>query len=258
MIPGQNSAGSSSSLWQNALSNKKKKHIVSIFAEAAETVDDPYWRNVLINCSTSQFPKPFTYRKHNEAHEMVHMGNHVSMILPDPPAEMATAAIYFFQEQGGIFSKRDRQQQRDVDNCGIVSELMTKSRNWKKVACSKSRRSTHIRDYVARRYADKSEELRREMCTAIEIAFELKLIDRNDVTFVDGWLTNVQGVDIEDDEITFRNKDVSLPKCTFIPPKKDKVYQHHENWLRWTDAFLKYRDVSTKACHTVIHSCEST
>lgn len=251
MIPGKVSSVSNSHLWTPRASKRdKKRH--PVFQDAAEETDDPYWTSVLVRCAENHFPKNFYYA----GGRLTHRQNRVSIVLPDTPSDVAKTAIFFFQEQGQLYSAKDRQERHDRDQQGVISTIIERSLDWKKVASSKNRRSTHIRDYVERVYGDMSKAARQEMCTIIEIAFELRLIGKEDIDFQNGRIVDIDGVGIKDGSVSFKHADVTLPPKKIVPPTKDKVYRHHDNWKQWVTSFRKYTELSSRACHAVIYTSE--
>ena len=267
MQPGHNTTETSSSLWVAALNapeaagktrgrTKKSETIVyPEFEESSKYTDDQFWTDILRRCARKKLPRGFTYADG----QLKHRQNDISIVLPDDPGARAQTMIYFFQENGKLFSKRDQEHRRLRDEEVVIAQLASNSSSWKCVSYSKNRRATHVRDYVERKYRHLPKHIRDEIDTQIEVGFDTKFITKDHVHFENGQILNVDGVDANENGVFFTR---STPKknLTLIVRQgepKEKCHRHYENWTKYLEGYNKYIYTSSKASHTIIRTSGS-
>jgi len=248
MQPGHNTTETPATLWDAArtaptVSKRgriKKSELVQFpeFEEASQRVEDPFWRGILRKCARKKFPRGFSYVDTF----LHHRANDIYIKLPDDPYALAQTAIYFFQENGKIYSKYDREVKKRQEEEQILFILSENTTNWTAVARSKNRRAAHVRDYVERKYAHLPRPIRDELYTQISTGFELGFIKKEHISFEDGHLVNVDGFDANESGV-FPTRE--LPPFRLVPvvrkaKPKDKVYRHYEGWLKYLDDYRKY------------------
>lgn len=266
-VPGNNTAETSSSLWAAALtvpqtsgkSRGKVKKSETIyypeFEEASQYTDDQFWIDILKRCSHKKFPRGFSYSDG----QLRHRQNNISIVLPDDPRALAQTVIYFVQENGKLYSKRDQELRRLQDEENDIAELANESASWKYVSYSKPRKATYVREYVDRRYAHLDRSIRDEVFTQIEVGFDTKFITKNNISFEDGHITHIDGVDANESGVFFTRP---LPKraqntTVGVEEPKSKNYRHHDNWWKYLEGYNKYIWSSTKY-QTVIQTDSSS
>jgi hypothetical protein len=250
MRPGQNKNRTSISLWQQALKapkktaysrrKTKKSEVIHYpeFFQASKIVDDPYWRDTLKKCAQRKFPRGFIYSDG----QLTHRNNNVSILLPDDLEALTKTVIYFFQENGKLYSKKDIKRRKKKEEEQYIRELKEKSEDWGKVSISKNRRSTHVKDYVKEKYKHLSKDIQNAIFTQINIGFETKYITKAHVTFENGKVTNIDGVDGDENGVIFTREDNR--RLTPIKYKDNnnnvnKIYNYKENWHKCLDLFQK-------------------
>lgn len=268
MFPGVNTTETSASLWTAALNVPGKASKSSGRVKKSETVvhpeieacvpytDDLFWRDILRRCARRKFPRGFMYTENHLRHSQ----NNISIVLPDDPDAKAQTMIYFFQENGKLYSKRDQEQRRLTDEEQLVSQLATNSTSWKCVSYSKNRRATHVKDYVERKYQHLPRNIKDELYTQIETGFETKYITKNHVVFENGQILHIDGVEADETRIYFTRP---LPQKNFVAnihvePPKPKAYRHFENWCKYLENYHKYIISSAKASHTTLRTTGSS
>lgn len=258
---GQNNASSSAAIWSAAMANNvnkakaKVKKSEMIYNEEFMTplplIIDPFWQEIFINCARNKFPRGFVYSNRI----LKHRTSSNSIELPDEPADFAQTAIYFFQENGKLHSKLDQEFMKKRYENEIIAKITQDSTDWSKVARSKNRRSEHIREYVDNTYSHLSKAIRDELFTQINIGFGSKLLTKDDVTYIDGFITKIEGIDADENGIlVLRKTPVQKPKA----PKKENpdnfLGECHKDWYKFLDEFHKYIKESEKSVKTVVHT----
>jgi len=261
MYPGRNTTETSASLWNAALTvadstgkargRTKKSEIVyhPEFDLASQCTNDPYWRDTLSRCARKKFPRGFVY---NDRY-LHHRTNDISILLPDTAHDFAATAIYFFQENGKLYSQRDQEERRHRYEDALKLQQANESNNWKSLAHSKNRRANSIRDYVERRYIHLPSRIRDELCTQIDAGFETDYINKDDVTFENGQIQHIEGFDATEEGVVFTRMYVRkrLPFIDQQTAIKEKVYRHYENWLKYVENYRKYIISSAKSSHII-------
>lgn len=261
MRPGYNTNETSALIWSAALStadmtkskNKTKKSEMiqyPIFEVAAGCVTDPYWKTILHNCAIKKFPRGFVY----EDGFLHHRNNEVSIALPDDPVAFAQTALFFFQENGKMYSVRDREYRKKKYEDMMIANLINASNNWTIITRSKNRRATYLRDYVERKYATLAQTIRDELYTQLNVAFETKFITKEHVIFEKGQIVNIDGLDAKQTGIIF-TRPIPQKKLSMIvrdTQVKDKIYRHYDNWCKYLEDYNKYIISSAKSSHTVL------
>jgi len=260
MSVGGNITQTSSSLWTAALTAPvstgrsrtriKKSEIVhySEFMSASATTDDLFWKSILESCSRKKFPRGFVY----ENGVLSHRGNDISIALPNNSYDLASTAIYFFQENGKLYSKKDRKRRKQIEEEAILKELTEKNENWTCVSRSKNRRSTHVKDYVERKYKYLSKNIRDDVFTQINIGFETRYLTKNHVLFENGQIINIDGIDGTQNGLVFTRH---YPNKRFVLSQhvadKPKEYRHYDIWCKWLEDYNKNMKQATRSSHTV-------
>lgn len=264
MQPGHNTTETGVSLWTAALSavdtsNKTRGRVKKTetihypqFEAASQSIDDPYWKVTLHNCAKKKFPRGFVYADGI----LRHRTNNISIALPDDHYHLAQTAIYFFQENGKLYSKRDQEIRKKRDEDAILSQLVNASNNWTCISRSKNRRATYIRDYVERKYARLPQRIRDELYTQLNVGFETKFIIKDHVTFENGQVVYIDGIEANENEIFF-TRPLPSKRLTVIDrsiQNKDKCHRHYDNWQKYVEEYRKYMITSAKSSHTVIQT----
>lgn len=261
MQPGSNTNETNVSLWNAALSvgdspskgrgrTKKADTIVHPeFEAASECVNDKYWKDTLTRCARNKFPRGFSYSDRY----LHHRQNDISILLPDDALPFAQTAVYFFQENGKLYSQRDQEQRRHKYEQEMIAQMANESNNWKALAHSKNRRANSIRDYVDHHYGHLPTNIRDELCTQIDVGFELDYVNKNDVTFENGRILHIDGFDADEEKVIFTRPYVrkKLPIIDQETPPKIKLYQHYDNWMKYLENYQKYVVSSAKSSHII-------
>lgn len=266
MLPGHNTTQTTPALWNAALSvvntpaksrgRIRKSDIIHFqeFENASLIVEDPFWRDTLHSCARNKFPRGFNYVD-NFLH---YRANNICIALPDDSVALSQTAIYFFQENGKLYSELDRKRQKIQEEETILNELSKIT--WTTIARSKNRRASRIRDYVRKNYSHLSRKIQDEIYTQINIGFELGFIKKENITFEDGRVINVDGIDADENGIFF-TRSFPSPRFTLITPDlapKDKIYRHYENWCKYLEEYRKYLLSSSKPSYTIQTSSYSS
>lgn len=263
MLPGHNTTETSSAIWTAALTISdqsksrgriKKSEIIHYpeFEAAAQCVEDQYWKVILRNCARKKFPRGFTYPDGL----LRHRNNNISIALPDDSYHLMQTAIYFFQENGKLYSKRDQEIRKKRDEDAIITQLVNNSNNWTCISRSKNRRATYIRDYVERKYSKYSQYIRDELYTQINVGFETKFITKDNVIFENGLVIDIDGVDANENGVSF-TRQLPAKRLAVIDRSaetREKCYRHYENWCKWLEDFRKHIINSAKSSHTVLQT----
>lgn len=264
MQPGHNTTETSSTLWTAALNvpeatgksrgRVKKSEIIHCpnFEIASTYIEDSYWKTILHNCARNKFPRGFVYTDGL----LRHRANNISIALPDDPYALAQTAIYFFQENGKLYSKRDQEIRKKRDEDVIISQLINASNDWTCIARSKNRRATYIGDYVERKYSKLPQSIRDELYTQINVGFETKFLTKDNVYFQNGQVVNIDGIDANNNSVFF-TRPLPTKRLNLIsrePQPKDKIYRHYENWCKYMEEYQKYVINSARSTHTTIQT----
>ncbi len=253
---GHNRTDTSTALWTAALTvpdspskgrGKIKKSEMVVYPEfelCAQCVDDQYWKDIFQQCARKKFPRGFVYQdnylKHRQTNNMI--------MLPDDTVHKTQTAIYFFQENGKMYSRRDQAIRRVQLEDNIVRQLTNASLDWKKVAISKNSRAAHIKDYVERKYGHLSQPIRHELITQISTGFETKFITKDNVYFDGGQILSIDGVDANEESVFFTRvppaRKIVAP--VIYPEERSKVHRHYDNWSKYLEGYRKYIGASTK------------
>lgn len=262
MSLGYNSTETTSVLWNAALNmpqssgkgrGRTKKSEVACypqFEQAANHTEDPYWRVILNNCARKKFPRGFTYADGI----LKHRANNISIILPDDPLALSQTVIYFLQENGKLCSAIDQEiRKRKAENV-IIAQLSTAYNDWSCVSRSKNRRATYVADYVEEYYKHLPKHIRDEIYTQINVGFETKYIKKEHITFENGKITHVDGIDADEHDMYFtRPMPTKRPALIERDEQvKDKKHQHYEGWCKYLKDYSDYLISSAKSSHTTI------
>lgn len=267
MQPGCNTTETSATLWVAALNapestsksrgRTKKSELISHpeFEEAAQYTDDQFWADILRRCARKKFPRGFSYA----AGQLKYRPSEIAIVLPDDPQARALTMIYFFQENGKLYSKRDQEQRRAQEEEADIARVTTNSSSWKCITYSKNRRATHVSDYVERKYQHLPRSIRDELYTQIEVGFDTKFITKDHVQFENGLILHIDGLDANDNAVFFTRpiQERHLSSSSHPELPKDEVHRHLDGWLKYLENYSKYICSSAKATHTTIRTSDS-
>lgn len=261
MQPGQNSNSSSSAIWSAAMSTGMNKPKVKTkksdtvynteFIAPIEFISDSFWKDVFTSCAKNKFPRGFIYSDMVLKHRT--SGNAIE--LSDNPIEFAQMVIYFFQEHGKILSKLDQEWIKKKLENEVIERISPDYHNWSKVAMSKNRRSVHIRNYVDTKYAHLNKSIRDELFTQINIGFSNKLLTKTDVTYINGAISNIEGIDADERGVKIlRNVPTQKVKAA-KKESSDLIKIYHKEWYKFIDDLqkhIKHGDKSASSAKTEI------
>ncbi|AYV86111.1 MAG: hypothetical protein Solivirus7_9 [Solivirus sp.] len=259
------STGSSSEVvpfWSAALQKtgaaqyKIKKSDVIHFPEfhaAIAFVDDVYWKRVLYDCSRKKLPRNFIYNNYilryrpKDTYITLPSGQHEI-------SEFCAAAIFFFREQGKIYSGIDIAVMQRRTEEKIFETLSKRTEDWSSISYSKPRRTLYIRDYVEKYYSKYGKDIREQLFTQINIAFGTKYLTKAHVTFENGEITKIDGFSV------IAGSPGRVEKTRPFKPMKEKkrkessgkskLYQHHNRWIKFLANFEKKIAINTKSSYT--------
>lgn len=259
MQPGNNISSTTAELWSVALSPNyaykakpriKKSEIVHYpeFEEASKSVEDDFWKEIFRSCARKKFPRGFLYTPRLLKHRT--SGN--SIVLPDDTPSLIMVAMNFFQENGRIYSEKDSETRYREEEEPILQQLANRLLDWTSIAHSKTRRSIYVRDYVQRKYADRTPAERDEIYTQINVGFETRYLTKDHVVFEHGKIQEIQGIDLNPAGPPYCCYSRPLPnrRLTYIDrpaATKSKVYRHYENWVKYLND-RKKKNSSSKSC----------
>lgn len=262
MRPGINNFQAYGSVWGEALtfgdqSSKskgrlKKSEIIHHpeFEEAVLYLDDPYWISIFKSCARKKFPKGFFYGER----QLKYRPNDVTMVLPDDAQNFAATAVWFFRENGRLHSERDQIIQQRLVEQAISEQMATSPVTWTKISHSKKKRSLYIRGYVDREYAHLPLKIRDELYTQINVSLEMKRLVGSQITFVNGIITNIDGIDANENGV-IHAKAMPVKRATTsskaVASAKPKHYEHAKNWDKFLQNYSKHIVTSAQSSHTL-------
>lgn len=259
MFLGQTNSDGASNLWNAALTvptkktkgkqRIKKSDIIHYpeFEMASQNTTDEYWKGILLSCAKKKLPRGFSYDRPN----LYHQANNVYIVLPDDINALTMTAIYFFQENGKLYSEADQERRKRIDEEAILVDLANKGQKWSTVAKSKNRRAMHIRDYVENIYSHLTQEVRNELFTQINVGFETGFINKDHISFEDGQVVHVDGLDADENGVIFTRTPVGtkLSTITRAEEEKPKPYRHYDNWTKYLEVYNKYLVTSSQSSY---------
>ena len=247
-------------MWSNALAPKvpaskstlklKKSDIIKHqeFYDAMKYVTDSYWQEIFYNCSRKKFPRGFMYSDRI----LRFRATETFIQLPERMDEFSHLAIYFFKTHGRIFSPKDIEENKRVDDQKLMDTLVKKTEQWSSVSKAKNRRAAYVRDYVEKFYKDYPKNVRDDLFTQINIGFSTKYLTKDDITFENNMIMKITGFNITANcEIVRVNPTPKYKeKVKKEIPQKNPVHNHLKNWTKYLSSFDKHIASTTKSSFT--------
>lgn len=265
MKPGENTTQTCSNLWIAAAtppdrsekrSRLKKSDLITFqeFEEISRCTDDQFWIDVLMKCAKKKFPRGFIYADK----VLRYRPDEVQIYLPDDLEARYHTVVCFFQENGKMYSSRDQETKRRVEEEREMAELSLASNTWKHITSSKNRRATHVRNYVEREFPDVPKNIRGKLYTQIEVGFDTKFITKDNVVVEDGQIMSIDGVTIQDGEIVFTRPLPKITLPTLHPPTgRQEHHNHFNSWTKYLKGYAKHIQQSSKPNSSAFLSTDS-
>lgn len=201
--------------------------------ECVDYIQDEFWKERLKNAAAGKYPPYFKYYDGI----LKHTKNKTSVRLSSNPEEKLKEFINFMRDVGHIYSPNDI-----IENNNILKhEINSLSKEtWKNISLSKTRRSYYIKDYINKKYAHLDKNIKDELIIHINNCFELQIFKQKNVIFEDNEIKNIVGIDADKNgiiytqKLTFPNTKINLKK-----KKKNKIYAHYENWVKYLKDYQK-------------------
>lgn len=168
-----------------------------IFADCSMLVEDPFWKETFNQAAMGRFPRGFmfkdnslTYKRGSKVHKKE---------LPLDPLEACMISMTFFKEMAGIRSQADQDRERleieeqqndiqSIENCG-----------WDDIK-KKKIKELLISEYISTSCKDLNLDIKqkKKLITIINIGFLLGYLDSDKISFTDGKIYKIDGLEYND------------------------------------------------------------
>lgn len=208
------------------------------FQECQDYTLDQFWKDTFFACACNKFPRGIRYdASKKNLHVRAGNGgkNKVEVIdLPSEPVEMFKIMISIFRDKLGIYSSHDLQIKRDELDEARSQKRINMDCEWKKLK-PRAIKDAILCDYVARLKDEYnlSDKETRKLFLQIQLGFQLKKINSDDVQYSDRAIQNIDGLEYDENTRFW-----SIPREPKLSSKTEKsvvtqkFYQSIDAYLR--------------------------
>lgn len=223
------------------MSRRQPKEIVhQIFADAADTTTDDYWKEHLRNAAYNRFPKNFCYKDGFLTKRINNKPPKVS--IPSDPAEACEAFCNFLRAEGGL--------QSDIDR-STIDRTDEQFEDWSKIR-RKTLRTALIDEFIDYFLTDlcpnepeRFKRLKTQMTRTFYIGYQLKVITNDHIEFRDGRIHNIKELyyDPVNDCFFFditkikKAKAKAETECVSVEHKKE-MKEIRKRWIKLLEVLL--------------------
>lgn len=204
------------------------------FEECAKYTLDPYWRDLLISCSTNHFPPGLKYDSTRKVLTVRTRGKTENFPITEDRIETFQTMMTIFRKSLKLVSPRELQiQQEELDQARSKRNLDMNC-DWKKIR-PRQVKDRVLLDYVATlrtKYHLDTIEVR-QLTSILQIGLQFRAITPDNIDYHDGAIHRIKGLKFDRETRTF-----SIPKAPLGGTKNDKASSVHKFYSS-LDRFLK-------------------
>lgn len=243
-------------LSQSSSKTKKircKEVINKVFADCAETINDPYWTERFTEASVGKFPRKFSYKERTLSFKKGL--KYITVDIPTNPYLATEVCIDFFRNNGGLFSDLDKQNSLEL-RCSSENDIPTNLTwgeiNKKTQECMISYYVTDVKPLMGLT-SQEVEQLRQTIYFGVSNKYFDKdniTVEKNRIRTITGLLWNsnerIFYVDPEISPSVVRSYSRKKETSNSDGRQKDMVPQFYARWRKYTDLLN-----NTKSSETV-------
>lgn len=173
----------------------KKRSVIKhpVFAECAQLIDDPFWKQTFENAARDRFPRGFTYRNQILVYKIKSKSHTLQM--PQTAFEALPLCVDFMKKIGKLRSEADREQDRMEMEEKFALQNSLENSEWKDIKRKKVKAlllSTWINS-TAQQYQMNSKQTE-YFHVIVNIGFALGYLRKEDITFREGRIQSITGL----------------------------------------------------------------
>ena len=213
-----------------------------IFEQFIETLKDPFWVNVMKECSYGKFPRGTSFRNNILSYRkgVKVLSEELNNDLIDGPQK----CIEFFQTHCNLKSDNDLLLERErLDVCGINGpKILTMS--WSEIRSGSVKQSI-ILDFIYKIHSERNlnREKLNNLKTQVNLGFTLKYFTSDHVVFSNGVILDIKGLKWDHHKEEFYI-DLSIANTPKITKLKDflsgEVYKDPEHKVTPKSTYVDY------------------
>jgi len=219
------------------------------FLTFSELTDDPYWKTLINQIADNKLPKGYIFKNGY----LIYKNNTKKckrLQIHDDPETATKQIIDFFKETGGYRSNIDQSISARFESLQNESNKNMLVGEYKWSDIPKSMKDILIDEYINNfcRVNNLSRNNLLKMKTMVALGFMIGYLNNNSIVFVDGTVTNINGLRFStnnntfefDNSVTFQRKNkaklkIKSDELMFYP--RDKY--EHKNSLCYVDSWVK-------------------
>ena len=222
-----------------------------IFKECANLITDPTWKTIFSEASLGKLPRGFTYKDGYITHKI---RNKISRIEISTNPEVALdECLHFFKEKAGIMSQEDQKRAReDFEEYLLNSGALCPTR-WSEIR-KKKVKDVLISTFIAKiaKEIGLNQAEKDDLKNKIYLGFILGCFGNDQVELENGYITNIAGLDFNQDNRNFQIDYTRAPKQLKKSRRVEKASipknSFYTLWIKFLES-LEKRVVKTG--HTV-------
>ncbi len=209
--------------------------IHSIFKECQKYTLDSFWKDLLERCSLNKFPRGARYDGHSNTLiiQSSIKGRKPDIIdIPTDPEDAYYIIINIFKKRLGLYSSLDLQIRDDEIKENESENIIDLDCEWKKL------KPNFVRAEIMNKYVEKLTKRHnlnlsqsKKLYRLIEIGFQLKTLEHEDVVYENREIQNIKGLEFHDNKFIIKNKARFVSKTEKTIPSK-KFNQSVERYMK--------------------------
>jgi hypothetical protein len=213
-----------------------------IFEQFIETLKDPFWVNVMKECSYGKFPRGTSFRNNilSSRKGLKVISEELNNDLIDGPQK----CIEFFQTHCNLKSDHDLILERErLDVCGINGPKIS-TMSWSDIRSGSVKQSI-ILDYIYKIHSERNlnREQLNNLKTQVNLGFTLKYFTSDHVVFSNGVISDIKGLkwDHHKEEFYIDRSITNTPKFAKLKDfLSEEVYKDPEHKITPKSTYVDY------------------
>ncbi len=211
-----------------------------VLEQAAQYTLDQYWKDMLVACSNNKFPKGVRYDAIKN--KLYVRGEKMEVFtLPSDSKRAFTLMMSIFREHLKLVSPTETIQLKEA----MTEKLQLDDLEWKSVSRTKSMKELLVSGFVDKlslKY-DLSMKECKHLFSLINLAFQFKKISADDVTFTDGEIVDIDGVEFDKETRTFTIEGKSKSSKPSKSSSNDPFYKELDSYFTRYSLRLRFNSI---------------
>ena len=224
----------------NEYGRKERKKVVEElhpeFKEASELLKgNLFWQGIFLDCVKGNYPHGISYNNYI----IYHKASKQSMELSHENVVDFTNEAVNFLRQIGIVSPEEQKYMDSKYTESLNTRREQIKDDWGSVSKNDRSRLMYINRYVNDKYGHLSQKIKDELFTLINVRYSIGLIKVEDVTYKEGKIINIAGIDADDKGVIYEKTMVFRGERNIVKEQDDPLVKKWNRDVKSYESYIK-------------------